>query len=128
MSGFRWRDFLDLAELLCRQSALGLDEARQRSAVSRAYYAAFNLSKEKAFRRGWKPLGKGRDHRDLVDWLSRQGLRLQARQLEAMRRVGNEADYDLHSAPGGGWSAGAGRMLGMARQILAVLGRLLPDG
>lgn len=128
MSGFRWRDFPDLAELLCRQSALGLDEARHRSAVSRAYYATLNLSKGKAFRRGWTPLGRGRDRRDLVGWLSRQGLRLQARQLEAMRRVRNGAGYDLHSAPGGGRSAGAGRMLGMARQILADLERLLPDG
>jgi hypothetical protein len=50
---FNWNDFLSLAE----QLALDNDEASQRTAISRAYYAVFNVACERAIQNCGQPVG-----------------------------------------------------------------------
>lgn len=96
---FNWRDYLRLAEDLCKQDT----EAHYRSAVSRAYYAVFNILKIKAdYRRA-----DGSFHQDfisiikiaddkIVDKLniSANELKTIGINLETLRRERNIADYD----------------------------------
>ncbi len=56
---FDWDTYLDLAEKLAGEP----DEASQRSAVSRAYYAAFCSARNKLEDENkFKPTGRGKDH------------------------------------------------------------------
>jgi uncharacterized protein (UPF0332 family) len=88
-----WRDFLVLATGL----AAGTTEAEWRTAVSRAYYAAFHVA-----RRLFSDLKFGvpradRAHQYLVYRLSNSGeptVEQAGRNLETLRRLRNRADYD----------------------------------
>jgi uncharacterized protein (UPF0332 family) len=63
---FDWADFLALAQALQSNPEVpGPQEAALRSAVSRAYYAAFHLAGEVARSEGWVPKGSGDDHKGL---------------------------------------------------------------
>jgi len=66
---FAWTDFLTLAGALVRDpSSPGPEEASLRSAISRAYYAAFRVARNLGRDRGeFTPTETGRDH-----WLVRQ--------------------------------------------------------
>ncbi len=56
---FDWAAFLDLAEKLAGEP----DESCQRSAVSRAYYAAFCCARNKLRdNKEFTPTGRGKDH------------------------------------------------------------------
>ncbi len=44
MSSFDWGDYHELAKELCNDKNGRILDAKQRSAVSRAYYAVFNLA------------------------------------------------------------------------------------
>lgn len=56
---FDWATLLDLAEKLAREP----DESSRRSAVSRAYYAAFCCARNKLRdNKEFKPTGRGKDH------------------------------------------------------------------
>jgi len=72
---FDWREFLDLAKALQSSfRASHLVEAASRSAVSRAYYAAFCHARNYAERHfGFRRTGKGKDHGLLRKHLGRQG-------------------------------------------------------
>jgi uncharacterized protein (UPF0332 family) len=60
---FDWTQFLELAEALESDPDLpGPREAALRSAVSRAYYAAFNCAVDLACREGFVPRYSGADH------------------------------------------------------------------
>lgn len=53
---FDWNEFLSLAQQLARRN----DEASKRTAISRAYYCAFNIAFERAESRGCRrPKGEG---------------------------------------------------------------------
>ncbi|MGQ9626069.1 MAG: hypothetical protein ACUVV0_04085 [Anaerolineae bacterium] len=62
---FNWADFLTLAEALLRDpNSPGPEEASLRSAISRAYYAAFRVTRNFGRDRGeFIPTGTGQDHR-----------------------------------------------------------------
>lgn len=63
---FDWTDFLALAQALQSNPEVpGPQEAALRSAISRAYYAAFHLVGDVARADGWQPTGSGDDHKGL---------------------------------------------------------------
>ena len=83
---------------LAERLALGTDDTDWRSAVSRAYYAAFHVARQLMEQCGFAVPRADRAHRYLSDWLSNCGHRptIQAGQwLEQLRGHRNEADYDL---------------------------------
>ena len=96
---FNWRDYLRLAEDLCKQDT----EAHYRTAISRAYYAIFNILKikadhrkvEGAFHKEFISLLRNPDDR-IIDKLniSANELREIGANLDVLRRERNIADYD----------------------------------
>ncbi len=92
---FDWRDFLALAKTL--QAGLGgvTTEASTRSAVSRAYYAAFCHARNYAvsnlsFRAGQNV----DDHMRIRSHLSGRGMLEVSRRLNQLRQWRNSCDYD----------------------------------
>ncbi len=96
---FNWRDYLRLAEDLCKQNT----ETHYRSAISRAYYAVFNILKIKAgyrkadgsFHQDFISLLKIADD-DIVDKLniSAGNLTTIGVYLDDLRKERNFADYN----------------------------------
>ena len=96
---FDWSDFLKLAESLARaERASSLEEAALRSAVSRAYYAAFCASRNHARDLGEIILTRGpRDHGIVQDHYQHSRVRDYQKigaWLERLRDNRNCADYD----------------------------------
>ena len=88
-----WRDFLVLASRL----AAATTEADWRTAVSRAYYAAFHIARRLFVDLRFTVPRADRAHQYLVFRLSNsgQGVVEQAgRDLDTLRRLRNRADYD----------------------------------
>src|SRR5438132_1043588 len=88
------RDFLTLAQRLVSEAA----EVSWRSAVSRAYYAAFHVARELLEDMGFAVPRADRAHAYLWRRLSNCGdVKAQAagHQLNDLRGDRNEADYDL---------------------------------
>ncbi len=96
---FNWRDYLRLAENLCEQNT----EAHYRTAVSRAYYAIFNILKIKA---GYRK-ADGSFHQDFISLIkiaddnivdklniSASNLTTIGIYLDSLRKERNFADYD----------------------------------
>ena len=96
---FDWKQYLDLARELAGStpSDAGQQEARLRSSISRAYYAAFCYARNHCrdvF--GFQPTYGTDDHFQVRDFLrhkvgKRQGI---ADMLDRLRRWRNKADYD----------------------------------
>ncbi len=128
MSGFDWNDFLELARRLTAGEQDDLSEARYRTAISRAYYAAFNRCRELAVRSGWQSSRSSRDHRDLVDWLvNEKGEYILARELSELRSARNDADYHASAlTAAGSWKNEAAVCLRMAHRVLSGVTRLMP--
>jgi uncharacterized protein (UPF0332 family) len=88
-----WRDFLPLAARL----AAGASEADWRTAVSRAYYAAFHVARRLLTDLNFTVPRADRAHQYLVFRLSNSGeaaVEQAGRDLETLRRLRNRADYD----------------------------------
>jgi uncharacterized protein (UPF0332 family) len=88
------RDFLDLA----RRLAAGSTEADWRTAISRAYYAAFHAARQLMQDLGFTVPRGDQAHRHLWLRLSNCGdatVRSAGANLDALRRERNRADYDL---------------------------------
>jgi uncharacterized protein (UPF0332 family) len=91
-------DILELAGGIARVASLGTEEARCRSAVSRAYYSAFHFAKE--FLGEFEiivsagPSGHGEVYRYLFN-CGFPTARAAASLLDELRRSRNQADYDL---------------------------------
>ncbi len=92
---FDWRDYLQLARALVGQHKLGgVSEAAQRSAVSRAYYAAFCFARNYAESKlGFRRTGGGADHKRLREYLEQKGRVGLASDLNRLRGWRNECDY-----------------------------------
>ncbi len=67
---FEWPHFLDLARRLA--GASGASEADLRTAISRAYYAAFHVAMELIVGEGFTPSGRGKDHMNVWNNYIRQ--------------------------------------------------------
>jgi uncharacterized protein (UPF0332 family) len=88
-----WRDFIILAGRLSGGSA----EAEWRSAVSRAYYAAFHVARSLLSDLNFTVPRADRAHQYLVFRLSNSGepsVEQAGRNLDTLRRLRNRADYD----------------------------------
>lgn len=62
---FDWIEFLDLADDLARRRG---DPAAERTAISRAYYAAFHLASDRFVTAGERLTLLGDDHALVWDW------------------------------------------------------------
>lgn len=100
---FDWHHYLHLAEYLRvgardAQGELPNIEAAQRSAVSRAYYAAFCLARDYASSELGYRLAGGADHRQLPQYLkdthSRYHKARLANRLSRLRDWRNKCDYE----------------------------------
>jgi uncharacterized protein (UPF0332 family) len=88
------RDFLSVALTLAADSS----EAAWRSAISRAYYAAFHVARELLINLGFKVAGGSGTHDFLWLRLQNSGDPLVKRagsNLNVLRGLRNKADYDL---------------------------------
>jgi hypothetical protein len=87
---FDWRDFLDFAKSLSADTR----EAAHRSAISRAYYAAYGHSFDYATRYlGFVPRNLSDDHGRLRNHLMRSRRRAIAEKIGQLRDWRNQADY-----------------------------------
>jgi len=93
---FDWREYLDLARELAGLRGHGYSqEAAKRSAVSRAYYAAFCWARNYAEKNlGFKPKRDSTDHVRLRNHLRNQGYPELASDLNKLRGWRNACDYD----------------------------------
>lgn len=93
---FDWREYLALARYIHTQSGSGFSlEASSRSAVSRAYYAAFCQARNYAQQHlGYVSTRSAKDHEDVRQYF-RQSRRLQiASDLDRLRQWRNQCDYN----------------------------------
>jgi uncharacterized protein (UPF0332 family) len=95
MNEFDWREYLNLAKfLLDLKSSEVSKEALYRCAISRAYYSAFCWARNYAQRNlGFKPTGKGEDHKLVREILAKKGFIEIAEKLDDLRRWRNSCDY-----------------------------------
>lgn len=93
MSFTNWNGLQTIAEKLAQAD----DEASFRSAINRAYYAAFQLSMEYAKTRGFIRNRDGTDHSRIVDQMKSYRetyIKEAGRALERLQVNRNKADYD----------------------------------
>jgi uncharacterized protein (UPF0332 family) len=112
-----WRDFVAIAA----QFAAGPTEAEWRSAVSRAYYAAFHVARSLLSDLRFVVPRADRAHQYLVFRLCNSGeasVEQAGRNLETLRRLRNRADYD--DAPPV-TKAQAGAAVQLSKDIISVL-------
>jgi hypothetical protein len=95
---FDWKDFLRLAEHLAGVSSASpsySEEAAKRTAVSRAYYAAFCYARQRYSQTDdFKPKYGPEDHKLLRDYLQSKGGVEKADQLNELRVLRNCCDYE----------------------------------
>jgi hypothetical protein len=93
---FQWSDYLQLARFLQGQRETSYSqEAAERSAVSRAYYAAYCHARNYARdREGFVLSALPEDHRRLREHFQNRGQELVARALSTLRQWRNRCDYD----------------------------------
>ena len=86
---FDWQEYMTLAGRLAN------GEAEQRSAVSRAYYAAFHTIKRYLIETTSIQLTQeGKDHQLVIKGLRTEGYSTQSQLLLVLRDRRNECDYD----------------------------------
>ena len=93
MAAFDWSQYLVLAKDLGSRS----EEAAVRSAISRAYYAAYNVARSFCANAGISIIDTGNLHKDLWDAFLRKGGRTFASVYDKgqrLRRKRTKADYD----------------------------------
>jgi hypothetical protein len=92
---FDWKTLIDIAEMLARvHQGTPLEEAAQRSAVSRAYFGAFGHAFSYATRfLNYDPKENPEDHGRLREHLRRKKRAGAAKSLGRLRVLRNEADY-----------------------------------
>jgi uncharacterized protein (UPF0332 family) len=94
---FNWTDYLQLAQQLLGQDAPVSTEAKQRTAISRAYYAAYNEARRFARQHGFRE-SQFDNHRSLIEHFLNEPLREGRNIGENLRRLRdqrNDADYQL---------------------------------
>jgi hypothetical protein len=93
---FDWREYLALARWLQANTPPGISqEAAQRCAISRAYFAAYGHALNYATQYlGFSPRNASEDHGRLRDHLKRSRRRATADSLDRLREWRNSCDYD----------------------------------
>jgi len=94
---FNWSDYLALAVQLHTVPLIS-QEASDRTAISRAYYAAFNLTADRLGTKGeWRRAHGPQDHKELADLVKRYGRTTKGRVGHTLERLYYnrcKADYD----------------------------------
>lgn len=92
---FDWKEYLELSRFLAGEiAATPRKEAAHRSAVSRAYYAAFCHARNYARdRHGFSPDDTPKDHWRVRDHFRDRGSVELAERLGSLRRWRNDCDY-----------------------------------
>jgi hypothetical protein len=93
---FDWNNFLTLAEQLAQDN----DEASQRTAIGRAYYAIFNVACERAIQNCGQPVGP----KHAWCWTQyRRNPNRRCRQIglegDRLKKLRNKADYESAAIP-----------------------------
>ncbi|MCX7707647.1 MAG: hypothetical protein N2204_06545 [Anaerolineae bacterium] len=124
---FNWADYLTLAEALMNDPRTpGPEEASLRTAISRAYYAAYRSALNLALSRGEiTPVGSASDHVLVINHFRNANDRVKQKigaNLSRLRSNRNQADYDdvLSGRP----AATAQSSVALARNVLAALDSL----
>ena len=95
---FNWYEYFDLAQFLHTNGnnlTKATRESAYRSAVSRAYYAAFCHAREYICKNyGFIPTKTGKDHKLVRNEFSRRGLNRTANQLKVLHQWRKQCDYD----------------------------------
>jgi|LSQX01.1.fsa_nt_gb uncharacterized protein (UPF0332 family) len=92
---FQWFHFLDIAQFLLDNTDKVNKEAAHRSAISRAYYAAFCYAKYYAKdNSGFIPENTADDHIKLREYFRASGQKDVVRNLQRLREWRNSSDYD----------------------------------
>ena len=93
---FDWKEYLDLARFLQGEIEINYSqESAYRSAVSRAYYAAFCHSRNYARTfENFVPSGRPKDHTDIRGHFRNKGRPGIASELDDLRTWRNSCDYD----------------------------------
>jgi hypothetical protein len=119
---FEWRAFLDLAQRLCEQAGKETgSEALVRSAVSRAYFAAYGQARTYASSYlQFDPREAVEDHGRLRAHLKGKRRKGDADRLGILRQFRNEADY-LDELPWTDTAATVAAALAEANAIFASL-------
>jgi len=104
---FDWSEYYKLSKELAGQTTgSSTEEARLRSAISRAYYAVFCTARNYWSVKENKPITRsGQEHGAVCDWFLSRSDHLSkdiGEHLDQLRRYRNKADYDdtfdrLHS-------------------------------
>jgi uncharacterized protein (UPF0332 family) len=118
---FDWAEYLELAERLVAWRG---DPAAERSAISRAYYAAFHNAKAYFLLKGGRLTFRGEDHGTVADWFKDsvdRDLRKIGLDVERLRRLRRIADYDERFAH---LSSEAQAAVTLARRTLEVISGL----
>jgi len=122
---FDWDEYLQLAEELHERDSDFLREASKRTAISRAYYAAFHEALQYAPNRVQSaPRDK---HRKLIDHYKQaptQTERTVGRQLERLRDNRNAADYEDRIGGPGQSIFKADQSIHLCRKICSALADL----
>ena len=110
-----WAGYLALAERLSREEG----EAELRSAVSRAYYSAYNVARKHVGAKDPMFSFRDDDHRKVWEWYASQPGRAPQVQTmgQALRRTRNNADYNAL----GNYKEEAASAVRKARQILMLI-------
>lgn len=97
---FDWQKYLYLAKELAGNPVKNMesDEAKVRSSISRAYYAAFNIAKDFAFNSSQPPdRDAENNHREIRVWFQSRTNKQYKRigvDLNRLRISRNKADYE----------------------------------
>lgn len=92
---FDWIEYLQLAQHLMGQAEAASDEAKRRTAISRAYYAAYNEVRRLARQHGFQDM-ESDNHRALIEHCLRKPAREWksiGENLRRLREQRNSADY-----------------------------------
>jgi uncharacterized protein (UPF0332 family) len=121
---FDWQDYLTLAEALVRERGyLALEDACLRSAISRAYYAAFVSARNFATARdGFIPCHTGADHGRVKKHFKRSSDRARRQVGVELGRIwGHRTSADYDDVFQGALPAATQASLQHARNVLSTL-------
>jgi len=92
---FDWSEYLTIARFLAEDGIVATAGGARRSAVSRAYYAAYGHARSHASRNlGFVPHRRADDHERLCDHLETHRHPDEADTLRELRRWRNRCDYN----------------------------------
>src|SRR5438552_2163490 len=120
---FDWKSLLEVAKELNKQAAASSHpEAFHRSALSRAYFAAYGHARAYAAKfLIFVPRQASEDHGRLRAHLQRRRRSGDADRVGILRQLRNEADYESEFATPPDWASAAANAVSLAERVFASL-------